>query len=239
MNLLIVEDEILIAERLQRLLTEIFKERNIEPKIILASNLEQALYSLEKTQLDLVTLDLNLNGQEGYKLLEIAACKPSQTIVISAYRDQAITAFEYGVLDFVPKPFTKNRLEKAVTRQLTQNQRECSDTRYLIVKDGSKMARLLTNEIESIEGFGNYTKLHLHNRDKFLHEMGMEALLKILPSTFIRVHKSHIVNIDYFLQLISLGAGKYCLLTTSKRELPVGRSKVDDLKNKIQTTYKT
>ena len=80
------------------------------------THLPEALCFIENNSLDLVLLDLNLNGDNGFDLLTTAVSESFHTIVISAYKDQAITAFEYGILDFVPKPFNRDRLEQAFDR---------------------------------------------------------------------------------------------------------------------------
>ena len=113
MNILIVEDESRIAKRIERMTRDIFGDTLQSLKHI--NTLHEALPFIENNSLDLVLLDLNLNGDNGFDLLTTAVSKSFHTIVISAYRDQAITAFEYGVLDFVPKPFNRERLGTSLT----------------------------------------------------------------------------------------------------------------------------
>ena len=84
--------------------------------------------------IDLLLLDLNLHGKSGFLALENAVAGSFQTIIVSAYADQAITAYEYGVLDFVNKPFSRARLEKALNRFLNSDYIPVNQTRYLSIR---------------------------------------------------------------------------------------------------------
>ena len=72
--------------------------------------MESAFAYLKDHQIDLLLLDLNLDGGNGFDILKYTVSQSFHTIIISAYTDQAITAFQYGVLDFIPKPFRDEEL---------------------------------------------------------------------------------------------------------------------------------
>lgn len=232
-RLLIVEDEPVILQRLERLFCEVLTARQLQPDISVANSLSEAQQALDNNHYHLVSLDLNLTGDSGFELLQHASCSACQCIIISAYRDLALTAFEYGALDFIAKPFSKARLDKGLARLLDKQEMSNSNTKYLLVKNGSNLLRLLISEVESISGYGNYSQLHLQNGEQNLHEMGLESLLKILPASFLRVHKSHLLNLDQFAELKSLGGGQYQVKTLSGNLIPVGRTKVKELKKRI------
>lgn len=80
------------------------------------SNLEDAQDSLVSQPVDVMFLDLNLHGKDGFLLLHEQLVQPFHTIVVSANTDRALEAFELGVLDFVGKPFTQERIDKALQR---------------------------------------------------------------------------------------------------------------------------
>lgn len=247
LNLLIVEDEAVIQSRLVRLYSDILSMREQPIKIVIASSLTEANLALEEQQFHLLSLDLNLNGNSGFDLLKQACSHSGHTIIVSAYRDQALIAFEYGVLDFVPKPFSQKRLEKAIDRFLLKHDDNIkksditeteivpkTQTRYLLVKNGGSLLRLDLQDIDSIEGYGNYSKIHLQSGQEHLHEKGLDYLLQILPEHFFRVHKSHLVNLHRFQALKSLGAGQYQMSTTSGSQIPVGRTRVQLLRQRIK-----
>ena len=132
MNVLIVEDELRIAKRIERMTRDIFGSTIQSLKHL--NTLHEALDYIENSKLDLVLLDLNLNGDNGFDLLTKAVSESFHTIIISAYKDQAITAFEHGVLDFVPKPFNQDRLAKAFNRVTSKEKIENSKIRFLGIK---------------------------------------------------------------------------------------------------------
>ncbi len=132
MNVLIVEDELRIAKRIERMTRDIFGSTLQSLKHI--NTLHDALRHIENSELDLVLLDLNLNGDNGFDLLTKAVSGSFHTIIISAYKDQAITAFEHGVLDFVPKPFNQDRLVQAFNRATAKEKVENSKIRFLGIK---------------------------------------------------------------------------------------------------------
>jgi two-component system response regulator LytT len=114
MRIVIIEDETIVARRIERLVRRILGPK-IE-RIDTATNLPGAVELLGRAQNAVVLLDLNLSGSDGFDILRRAVAEPFQTIVVSANTDRAIEAFELGVVDFVPKPFTEERLSMALER---------------------------------------------------------------------------------------------------------------------------
>src|SRR5262245_16102148 len=113
MNILILEDEIVAARRLERLTRRILSD-DVE-HLAVAHGLSDALRLLAGKRFDLILLDLNLSGEDGFDLLaeDVGA---AQIIVVSAHPDRAIEAFHHDVLDFVPKPVMDARLRQAINR---------------------------------------------------------------------------------------------------------------------------
>ena len=114
MRVVVVEDEEVAAGRLIRLLGGILGGdlRSITHK----TTLEEAREHLADHPVDLLLLDLNLHGRDGFRLLGEAAAGSFQTIIVSARHEKALRAFEYGVTDFVAKPYDENRLRQAIQR---------------------------------------------------------------------------------------------------------------------------
>ena len=114
MDIVIVEDEPVIAQRLQRQVKEILVDQ--QPNIKWFDNFDDAQSYLFEQPLDLLILDLNLHGVDGFELLKTVSAESFHTIIVSVYAEKAITAFEYGVVDFVAKPFNFERLQQALLR---------------------------------------------------------------------------------------------------------------------------
>ncbi|MEL7169963.1 MAG: response regulator, partial [Bacteroidota bacterium] len=114
MRVLIVEDERIIAQRLRRLLGELAGSELT--RIDVSPTLTDARAVLDATPPDVVFLDLNLHGEDGFDLLRDVVAGAFHTVVVSAHTERALEAFEVGVLDFVPKPFGKDRLALTLDR---------------------------------------------------------------------------------------------------------------------------
>ncbi len=230
MKILIIEDEARIAKRIERMTRDFFDK---EVLILLCDSLENGLLAIEQNSIDLLLLDLNLNGEDGFEILQTFVAGPFQTIIISAYTDKAITAFNYGVLDFVPKPFDQNRLAQAFTRYATSGKQSGNNLRFLAVRKAKTFRLVPINEIIYIKGAGIYTELHLSNGKIELHDKSLEALEKLLPETFERIHKSYILCWDHADKIVVEAGGKYSIQLKSGELLPIGRSKYKEIKEKL------
>nr|WP_294781281.1 LytTR family DNA-binding domain-containing protein [uncultured Flavobacterium sp.] len=230
MKILIIEDEARIAKRIQRMTRDYFSK---EVQILLCDSLENGLSIIESQNIDLLLLDLNLNGEDGFDILQTVVARSFQTIIISAYTDKAITAFNYGVLDFVPKPFDEKRLSQAFMRFTSQEKQVGGAIQFLAVKKAKTIQLIAINDIRYIKGAGIYTELHLFNGRTELHDKSLEALEKLLPSSFQRIHKSFILCWNEADKLVVESGGRYNMMLRNGDLLPVGRSKYKEIKNRM------
>jgi DNA-binding LytR/AlgR family response regulator len=221
MKILIIEDEARIAKRVERMTRDFFDK---DVQILLSDSLENGLSVIENNSIDLLLLDLNLNGEDGFEILQTFVAGSFQTIIISAYTDKAITAFNYGVLDFVPKPFDQ---------YTTQGKQSGGNVRFLAVRKAKTFRLVPVNEILYIKGAGIYTELHLANNKIELHDKSLEALEKLLPETFERIHKSYILCWEQADKIVVEAGGKYSMQLKNGDLLPIGRSKYKEIKNKL------
>ncbi len=232
MNILIVEDERVAARRLERMVKEILGE-NLGT-IHCIETLRNSETFITKYSIDVLFLDLNLNGQDGFELLKSAVSEPFQTIVVSANTDRAIEAYEYGVLDFVPKPFDKNRLIKAFERLERADAQVDHTAKMLVVRNLSRLQIVPVEQIRYLQGAGDYSEIHLYDGSSVLHNKSLEALMKILPDSFIRIHKSYITDLNYIANLRIYGGGKYECALKDGTMLPVSRTRYKELINHLE-----
>jgi len=230
MNILIVEDESRIAKRIERMSRAILGDTLQTLKHI--NTLHEALNFIENNELDLVLLDLNLNGNNGFDLLATAVSKSFHTIIISAYKEQAITAFEYGVLDFVPKPFNRDRLEKALHKTITNAKVRTNEIKFLAVKKRQRIQLISTTEVLYIKGAGAYTELSLADGRKELHDKSLEKLEQLLSSSFERIHKSYLVKMTEVNEIIVESGSKYIARLKNGERIPIGRTRYKEIKAK-------
>ncbi|WP_228076524.1 LytR/AlgR family response regulator transcription factor [Novilysobacter ciconiae] len=124
----VVEDEPLIRERLLRMCGELAGGR---ARFDAVADLDLAGDRLQRSLYDGLLLDLNLGGEDGFDLLRQAVAGRYHCVVVSAHRERALQAFEHGVLDFVPKPFTRERLGQTLNRLLDAARYRPGLARYL------------------------------------------------------------------------------------------------------------
>lgn len=221
MNLLIIEDEPLIAQRLARQARDYYGARL--NRLEICDELEIALERIKTASFDLVFLDLNLFGQDGFDILKQANAESFHTIIISAHADSAIRAFEFGVLDFVAKPFTEARLIKALER-FDRRSPHNQNTQYLAVKKRGQIQLLAIQDIDYIEADGHYSLIWMTDGNSYLHDKSIERLLNILPLYFVRTHRSYAVNLHYINRINIESGGKYSVESRFSKNIPLSRS---------------
>lgn len=227
MRILIVEDKRPTAEDIAKLLRQLYKGKTLSVHI--ETTLGNALYYVHEKPIDVLFLDLNLNSEDGFEILRQAVAQSFYTIVLSANTSRAIEAFEYGVLDFIPKPYTPERVKQALER-LTSRERVFSGIKFLSVKKGHNVKLLPLSSIDYIKAVNVYSELHLTAGTIEVYDKSLKKIEHLLPDNFVRVHKSYIVRIDAVKSLWVGGGGKYYLVTNKDEKIPVSRAKIDILR---------
>ncbi|RIV35995.1 DNA-binding response regulator [Flagellimonas lutimaris] len=220
MKVLIVEDVTLVAERISSLA----KRYLSGCKVKIAHSLKDAEYCIAEEAYDLLFLDLNLNGDNGFELLKSITSESFQTIIITANREKAATAFDFGVLDFMSKPIVENRFKLAIDRFLNGQGNYREKLKYLTVKSRGKITLIKIENIEFIKASGNYSEIHTVDKERFLHDKTLEKLTKILPDDFIRIHRSYIVQKSKINKILKHGCGKYGLGLVSGEIVSLSRT---------------
>ncbi|NTX01377.1 response regulator transcription factor [Myxococcus sp. CA051A] len=229
MRLLIVEDEPLAARRLARLCEQQLGPDAPPPRV--CASLDEARELLAERTVDVLLLDLNLSGEDGFALLEEVAAGAFQTVVVSANTDQALRAFELGVLDFVPKPYTPERLALALARV---GSRAATPLRALAVRKGGGVVLVPLDSVAYIQGAGDYTELVLRGGGTELSEKSLERLEQLLPADFFRIHRSYLIRVTDIRELISTEGSRTSVELRDGTRLPVGRSRVGVLRKRLE-----
>lgn len=230
MKVLIIEDESRIAKRVERMTRDILGSNLSSLAVI--NTLHEGLSFIEENSLDLVLLDLNLNGEDGFDLLARTVSGAFHTIVVSANTDQALRAFEYGVIDFVPKPFNQDRLEQAFNRVVSESKDQLHSVKYLSVKKRQTILLVPIEEVVYAKGAGSYSELILRNGSKELHDKSLEKLEQLLSPLFERIHKSYLVKMTELKEVKVSSGSKYLAALKNGELIPIGRTKYKDLKEK-------
>lgn len=179
---------------------------------------------------NIVFLDIEMNGISG---VELAKSLPEGTCLIftTAHARFALDGFELNAIDFLHKPFSFSRLEKAVekAKHLIQLQRSGKgsslDGKEITVKVEYENVQIPISDIQYIEAMDNYIKIYLADSRPVVSQMNLKRISQLLPEQeFIRIHKSYIVPV----RKIERFTRKYVILSFKSVELPVGRSYADD-----------
>ncbi len=227
MNVLIVEDEPPIAADIEDY-AALFcgREKN---RITVLHSLDEAQEFLGREKLDLLLLDLNLSGKNGFDILKDTVARRFHTIVISAYTDRAIEAFEMGVLDFVPKPISKDRMKLAFDRFFGLRKIEGKGAKYIVVRKLSQNFMVNVEDICFFRAVGYLVEIHKNDGKKDLIEKSLNFLEQILPDRFVRVHRSYIVDINRIASYRRLITGVYEISMKDGTRIPLSVSRLKSL----------
>jgi len=198
---LIIDDEP-IAHTLIRQFADDFGELNFIGSVFRASD---AADFLEKNQVDLVFLDIQMPGLTGFEFLRTLN-KPPYVIIISAHKEYALESYEYAIIDYLLKPFNFSRFAiavekvlqdltrvKAMAMQATLMERHQSDAKTIFIKDDKKQHQLALDKLIYIKANGNFSSVY-HAGGHILSQMKISDFEKLLPKDkFSRVHRSYIV----------------------------------------------
>lgn len=209
MRTLIIDDERLARNELRRML-ENFPKINIVGE---AANADEALPMIEELQPDLLFLDIQMPGKNGFELLQAIEGKAPDVVFTTAYDEYAIKAFEFNALDYLLKPIELHRLSEAINRVEEEMQHHAPDANrpaasepgnrvlgendQVFVKDGEKCWFVKLGKVRLFESMGNYVRLFFDDQ-KPLVLKSLNALEDRLDAaTFFRANRKHIINLTW------------------------------------------
>lgn len=192
-NCIIVEDEPLAQERLKDYVT---KTGFLQLTGIFDSGIE-AISFLRTAKVDLIFLDIQMDGFTGIQLLESLTQRP-EVIITTAFDQYALRGFELNVTDYLLKPYTFERFLQAVNRvsdKLGQEER-LSQRNFLFIKTEYRLEKVLLEDILFIEGMRDYRRIHTPAKGIMTLQTFKDLEQELPSARFCRVHKSYIVSID-------------------------------------------
>lgn len=237
---ILVDDEPLARERLRLLLAD-----DDEVEIVAeCRNGREALEALRLETAELLFLDIQMPGMNGFEVLEeYGIDQAPATIFTTAYSEFAVCAFEVRAVDYLTKPIERPRFEAALTRvkervqsanqqdmhariaELAVALKQSSDvSKHMVVRDGSRDVFLKMEEIEWIEAADYYSRLHAGGRTYMLREPMKDLAARLDSRTFLRVHRSVIVNVDHVQETQRDGTNDYYAVLRSGKRLPMNRA---------------
>jgi two-component system LytT family response regulator len=191
----------------------------------------EALQWMEDTNPDLLLLDLELPGMNGFELMGTLGAGAPEVIFLSDSPQHALRAFEMEAIDLVRKPVTQERLHHALTRAKQYIRKPAveaglpqSGMDRLLVRSSGRLIFMEQFDVTWIEANDNYVVFHAE-RERHTVRMTMNKLEAILrPDIFVRIHRSTIVNIEHVRELRPLAHGDYSVVLRDGTELTLTRS---------------
>lgn len=196
-----------------------------------AWSLETADAQLEKTPFDLVLLEPTLPDGDGLHLLARHPGRNFQTVLVSAQASLALRAYEHGVLDFVPKPVRRDRLDLALQR--TASTPANPGGQFIAVRHAGRIDLIAVDDLLYAEGADKYAELVLADGRRSFYDRGLRVLESSLPADFVRIHKSYLVRFPLIARLLVRRGSRYFAELRGGQRLPVGRTRYTGLKARL------
>lgn len=224
MRVLVVDDEPMARARLRRMLGA---EHGVH---ILGecSNGEEAASALGSMKPDVVFLDIQMPGMDGFGALHRActAWRP-QVVFVTAFGEHAVDAFEHGAVDYLLKPYSRERLRLALDRARAARQRASPGTsegfrERLPVPVGHRLRMVPVQSIDCLVAQLNYVELHVGAERLSLRETMASMEAQLDPRHFARIHRSRIVRIAAVTDIETLESGQYMFRLVSGTRLGSG-----------------
>jgi two-component system, LytTR family, response regulator len=192
---------------------------------------------------DLIFLDIQMPKINGFEMLELID-QPPAVIFTTAFDEYAIKAFEAHAIDYLLKPFSKERFDKALQKWFSQHQQENKKTLALqeeirqpeernriVVKEGGNIRIIPINEIHYLEAYDDYVKIYT-GKEMFLKKKTMSFYEQILdPSLFVRVHRSYIMQLSQLTRIEPMEKDTHIALLKSGARIPLSKTGYTKLKS--------
>lgn len=201
----------------------------------------EALKAIEKHQPDLLFLDIQMPKISGFELLELLD-QDISVIFTTAFDEYAIQAFEAAAIDYLLKPFTKERFDTAIHKwrknELANNNLESinnliqkpEDSNRIVIKNGGEIQIIPIADVYYLEAYDDYVKVHVAER-YFLKKKTMNAYEKTLPkANFVRIHRSFLINVTKLTKIESFEKNNYQATLTNGAQIPISRNAYTHLK---------
>lgn len=202
----------------------------------------EAVKSISQHQPDLIFLDIQMPKISGFEMLELLE-EPPAVIFTTAFDEYAIRAFEANAIDYLLKPFSRERFNAAVKKfgeqqnemkqklpSLMESVDNGQQLQRIVIKDGSKIRIIPLHEVVMLEAADDYVKIHAAN-GAYLKKKTMQSFEATLPATqFIRVHRSFIVNIAQITRIEPMEKENHVALLKVGAQVPVSKSGYQKLK---------
>ena len=238
MRVLIVDDE-----HLARALLREYLASHADVEIVgECANGFEAVKAIGELDPELVFLDIQMPKLDGFEVVELAGSKPHY-IFATAYDAFALRAFEVHAIDYLLKPFSRERLAQALAHarsrkaqpQLEAVVQEAAQRHgYLeriLIKDGARVHVVAASSIDYIEAQDDYVQVTSAGKAWLKHQRMAELEAQLDPQVFVRIHRSYIVNVGAIARIEPASKDNYCAVLKDGVKLPISRSGYQKLRD--------
>ena len=249
MRVLIADDEAPARDKLRRWLAE---QPDVELLPDAADGLAAASLIASRAP-DVAFLDIQMPGMTGLELARALGPRAPLVVFVTAFDQHALKAFDVRALDYLLKPFDRERFAESIGRVRTAIERSGTDeigrrllelvrelkpggaarSERLVIKSAGRLFFLRTDEIDWVEAAGNYVKLHVGAEEHLLRETMNGIELKLDPDKFFRIHRSRIVNMERIKELQPWFNGEYVVILQNGTKLTLSRGYREKLQERL------
>jgi two-component system, LytTR family, response regulator len=218
-----------------------------------ATNIEEAMERLKNKLPDIVFLDINLRGADGFRLLNELGTYDFKLIFVTAHQEFAIRAFKYAAVDYLLKPVNPEDLTNAVTRSLQSLNRQQlphqpatlpeaaqaghESNKKLVLKTSTEVFLVNSRDIIRLEADRNYTIFYLTEKRRIVMSVTLKEYEGMLTEPgFFRPHQSHLINMSFFEKLDKRKGGG--IIMSDKSRVPVSVRKKEELNHFLNSINK-
>ncbi len=183
---LIVDDERLARQKIRT-----FLEGRADVTIVgEAANVDDAIAAIEREKPDLVLLDIQMPGGDGFDVLR---AKPPAVIFITAHDEHAVRAFEVAAVDYLLKPFDRRRFDQALDRAIRNRPRDLHAS-FFTVRKRDRTLFVPVKDVDWIEAEGKYVRVHVREQSYLVRDAIAAVARRLDEKLFVRIHRCTIVN---------------------------------------------
>jgi len=190
----------------------------------------EALIALDRLRPDVVFLDIQMPGIDGFALIERQSIDRMPAVVfLTAYDEYALKAFEAQALDYLLKPVSERRFAAMIRRLSAHLQTKTSHEAGLVVDTTRGVAVVRFDEVDWIESADNYARIWTGERSFLVREPLRALTRRLQPEGFLRVHRRALVSIASVREIRSTSSGQSVVVLTNGRTITVSRRRRADL----------
>jgi len=238
-SVIIVDDEPPARAKLARLLAPLTDFTVVDE----ADSVDDAVAEICARKPEVLFLDIQLGARSGFEIVEAIRSIHSPYIVFTtAYSEYAVRAFDVQALDYLLKPYDRERflrsvqrvreamadpdhgdLEERVRRVLSSLPGQPAAVKQILVRDRNRAYFVAVDSIERICAAGNYVEIHAGGKVHLVREPLSKLIAQLDPDEFIRVHRSHAVRLSFIAELHPMFSGDYELVLRNGERLALSR----------------